>query len=185
MPGKAIEQIIGQHHANGFQEVSSIFRHDFVQFLGMLQSWMVLIEAEILATSDEGYQTPAQAAEFRHEAALLQRKVDHLFNEARSRLYPALDEQTTSPVQMLQHWDAYFSEFRTYARPRLNSLEKRTRQLVEHTAFADVVEKTLGAAAGDDTIADLILKPYTRLREVLDADHFDARVAELGNNASV
>ncbi len=182
MPGQAIAQIIEQHAANGFQEITSIFRHDFVQFLGMLQSWMVLIEAEILATPDEMYSQPAHAAAFRHDAALLQRKVDHLFNESRARLYPTLD----NPAHALQQWDDFFSEFRLYAQPRLHRLEKRTRQLVAQPAFAEVIESTLGVAAGDDdTIADLLLKPYTRLREVLDADHFNRRVAELGNNASV
>ena len=187
MPGKAIAHYIEQHASSGFQEIVSIFRHDFTQFLGMLQSWMVLIEAEILTAPAEAYSSPDDALTFRQTTAQLQGKVDRFFKESRSHLYPTLDNSPPTHESFVQQWDTFYSEFRTYARPRLIRLEKYTRRLVAHPAFAEIIETTLGAAAGDDTIEDLILKPYTRLREVLDAERFDARIAEMtqNNNASV
>jgi hypothetical protein len=177
-----IARYLEKHAADGFAEVTSIFRHDIIQFLGMLQSWMVLIEAEIMDTPDEMYSDAEAAAQFRRDAARLQRKVDHFFNEVRPQLYPTLDPN--NPHILLQ-WEAFLVNFCAYAQPIIKKLERATRRLVAQKAFADVIEKSLGAAAGDDTIESLVLKPYSRLMDVLDAKKFDARVAELTNDACV
>jgi hypothetical protein len=177
-----IASYLEQHGADGFRELTSIFRHDYVQFLGMLQSWMALIEAEIATTPVEAYRDAASAQTFRRAAAYLQHKVDFLFNDSRARLHPAL---TSAPL--LEQWETFFSEFRAYALPRLERLERATRTLIAFPTFTDVIEKSFSGAADGESIKDLILKPYSRLRDIMDIEAFDARVADLtqDNNARV
>jgi hypothetical protein len=177
-----IARYLEQHTSAGFLEVSSIFRHDFIQFLGMLQSWMVLIDAEIVVTPSENFGDYESAEVFRRDAAKLQRNVERLFNSAKKRLHPTLDEH--NPHYFIQ-WESFYAEFGEYTHPHLKRLERATRRLTQQPAFDTVIEKSLGEAAGDETIAVLILKPYSRLYDLLDAEKFDLRVAELINDACV
>lgn len=182
MPGKNITQYVEQHAEKGFHEVSSIFRHDYVQFLGMLQSWMALIEAEVMDTPDDAYTSPAAARRFKRAASQLQHMINSLFEESRARLYPQLNEGEKRYVSsILKRWDVFFDDFNAFAQPVLWRSERLMRRFVASEEFERVIEKKLGGTSLDegDTIQDLMLKPYERLREVMDASRFDLRVAEV------
>ncbi|MBZ0287822.1 MAG: hypothetical protein K8I30_09425 [Anaerolineae bacterium] len=177
MPDTIIARYLEQHSEKGFHEICSIFRHDYIQFVGMLQSWMALIEAEVMDTPVDAFSSSTTARRFKRAAADLQAAINRLYDDSRARLYP--EPQPAECGTLLQQWQSFFQDFSNYAKPALTQSEAMMQRFVTQKDFERIIEHNLGAAAGDDTIRSLMLKPYERLQQVLDAHYFDARVAEI------
>jgi hypothetical protein len=181
MPGPAISKYLAQHTDKGFNEVATVFRHDFVQFMGMLHSWTVMIDGEISTADVSALTDVAAVARFRDTSAELQRAAERIFNETQARLRPEIDPANSlngaSPI--LQTWDRFYNDFGVYAMMELNTLEKLMRQFVTYSEFDTLIEKTLSPMAQGDSIKTLLLKPFDRIRDLLDANQFDARIAQV------
>ncbi len=182
MPGLAISQYLQQHTYDAFNEVVTVFRHDFVQYIGMLHSWTTLIEAEVTAAPDSSFTNPAASQPFRKAADDLRRLIEEAFHDTTSRLRPAIPHISATHANTVAYlsecWDKFFNEFVTSTLPRLKQLEDQTCQLVRHPDFDRVIEKNLGAAV-EEPIKDMILRPYKRLSEMLNAENFDKRIGEV------
>lgn len=185
MPGPAIAQYLQQHTYEAFNEVVTVFRHDFVQYMGMVHSWMTLIDAEVVAAPDTSFANPTASQPFRQAVSELRQAVEDMFNDTTSRLRPTIPLINLNPgattVYISECWDRFFYEFTTSVLTRLSHLEERIRSLVKQADFESVIERTLGAAV-EEPIQDMILRPFKRLREMLNADFFDNRMAEVLNS---
>ncbi len=171
MPTPAISVYLARSSHDGLNEVIQVFRHDFVQYMGMILSWVTLIESEASAAPD------ADQA-FKAAAAQLQRSTERAFNSASARLRPAVPAAGDSAA-LCGFWDTFFATFKAEAVPALAVLEAQTQALVSQPAFATFIESSLGAAAEGDSIAGLLLRPFERLRAMLQPETFDARIAEV------
>jgi hypothetical protein len=167
----AISAYLTRSSHDGLNEVIQVFRHDFVQYLGMILSWVTLIEGEANAAPDAD---PA----FKAAAAQLQANTERAFNTASARLRPIVPADG-DVSQLNGFWDTFFTEFKASAVPALDALETQTRALVGQPAFATVIESGLGMVAEGDSIGGLLLRPFERLRAMLQPEAFDARVAEV------
>lgn len=182
MPGSAITEYIAQDTYEAFTEITTIFRHDFVQYLGMLHSWMTLIEVEVSETPAAAFASPATQQAFTQAAAKLAQTVADTFHETSARLRPTLpridaDEQATI-AYINTAWGKFYTDFGMYALPRLQTLEQHTRQFISESEFENIIEKNLGAAA-DEPIQVLLLRCYDRTLNLLHADNFNKRIAEV------
>jgi hypothetical protein len=181
MPGPAISKYLTQHTDKAFNEVTTIFRHDFVQFMGMVHSWTVMIDGEISMADDAFFTNVAAKAHFQDASAELQRVAERVFNDTQARLRPELAYSDTidRAAYTLQTWDTFYNDFGAYAAIELSALEKLMRQFVTRAEFESVIEKPLSPMAQGDSIGVLLLKPFDRIRSLLDADQFDARIAQV------
>lgn len=181
MPGQAISKYLMQHTDKGFNEVATIFRHDFVQFMGMVHSWTVMIEGEISAADVSMLTDPVATARFRELSADLQRTAERIFHETQARLRPEIDpaNRLDGVSHILQTWDRFYVDFGLYAVTELDALEKQMRQFVTYSEFDTLIEKTLSPMAQGDSIKALLLKPFDRIRDLLDAKQFDVRIAQV------
>lgn len=180
MPGPAISKYLTQYTDKGFNEVATVFRHDFVQFMGMVHSWTVMIDGEITAADESVFTDPAGKQRFVDAALELQRSAERIFQETQSRLRPEIgpDNALDRAAYILQTWDRFYDEFGVYALSVLNPLEKQMRQFVGYAEFETLIEKPLSPMAQGDSIKSLLLKPFDRIRDLLDANQFDARIAQ-------
>jgi len=181
MPGPAISKYLTQQTDKGFSEVASVFRHDFVQFMGMVHSWTVMIDGEISMADVSTFNDQTAIDRFREAAADLQRNAERIFNATQLRLRPEVNSTNSADrvSLILQTWDRFYSEFGIYARAELDALEKMMRQFVTYSEFETLIEKTLSPMAQGDSIKVLLLKPFDRIRDLLDANQFDARIAQV------
>ncbi len=181
MPGPAISKYLAQYTDKGFNEVTTVFRHDFVQFMGMLHSWTVMIDGEI-STADHSTLTDLAAAErFKEASAELERATERVFNDTQSRLRPEIvpANSVDQISHVIQIWDRFYNDFGVYAMKELSTLEKQMRQFVTYGEFDILIEKTLSPMAQGDSIKELLLKPFDRIRDLLDANQFDTRIAQV------
>jgi hypothetical protein len=174
MPTPTISAYLTRAGNDGLREVIQIFRHDFVQYMGMILSWVTLIEAEAAAVPD------ADVA-FRAAAAQLQGDTERIFNEASVRLRPDIPDNGDA-AQLNLFWETFFSGFSADTVPTLAALETQTLALVRQPAFGALIESSLGAVAEGDSIGGLLLRPFERLRAMFQPAIFDARVAEVVNS---
>lgn len=171
MPTPAISAYLAHSGQDGLNEVIQVFRHDFVQYMGMILSWATLIEGEANAA-------PGADQAFKEAAAQLQRSTELAFNSASARLRPAVP--ANGDTAALHHfWDTFLAAFKAETVPALAALEAQTQALVKLPAFATLIESSLGVIAEGDSIAGLLLRPFERLRVILQPDVFDARMAEV------
>jgi hypothetical protein len=214
MPGPAISKYLSQHTDKGFNEVATVFRHDFVQFMGMVHSWTVMIDGEISMADASTLAGLVAIDRFRDAAADLQRTAERLFNETQTRLRPEINAvndvagEPTNPSaprpqraegedsanemfassilnavdrvsHILQTWDRFYAEFGVYALAQLSPLEDQMRQFITYQEFEVLIENSLSPMAQGDSIKVLLLKPFDRIRDLLDANHFDTRIAQV------
>lgn len=171
MPTSVIRDYLARRTHDGLREIIQIFRHDFVQYMGMILSWSTLIDGEA--------QADAHADQlFREAAARLQAETQRVFTLTSSRLHPVFDESLPE-AQLGAFWDTFYSGFIATTTPELAQLETETLSLVAYPAFALVIERQLGMSADGDTIAELLLRPFDRLRVMFQPEAFDTRVAEV------
>lgn len=165
-----ISAYLTRSNHDGLREVVQVFRHDYIQYLGMILSWATLIEAETVTLDAD----PA----FRAVTALLRTSAERAFEEASARLRPEIPVYD-EPAQRIAYWEAFFREFSASALTTLAELEAQTTALIKQPAFDALIENGIGAAAEGDTIAELLLRPFERLRAMLQPAVFDARMAEI------
>lgn len=180
MPGPVVSKYLTQHLDKGFNEVVTVFRHDFVQFMGMLHSWMVMIDGELMLIDEETIAKSETTNQFRSASAELQVITERIFNETQTHLRPQLDP-TEIPDRIsyiFKTWDQFYADFGVYATGELDALEKQMRQLVTHSEFDALIEKPFSPMAQGDSIKDLVVKPFSRIRDLLDVSQFDARIAQ-------
>lgn len=175
MPGPAIAQYIEQDTYKAFKETCSVFRHDFAQYMGMLHSWMTLVQVEV--------EDRAPATDFYQTTSLLSAEVERTFQETTARLRPDLkpletDHQPTVAAYVTASWDSFFTEFVAFAIPHIERLRVGIQQYTALPDFDAVVESSLGVAA-EESIRVLLLRPFERLLFMLDVEHFDQRMAEV------
>jgi hypothetical protein len=169
MPGAAITQHLTAGTEDVFNEVTQIFRHDFVLYAGMLYSWMTLFETEI----------PDTQPIFAHMTRQLQQATQQFFDDSQPRLYPQyLAPHTPAQQHICDWWDRFYTDFRDYIRPRLIRLGAYLRAYIHRPEFASVLQISLGPAANNERIDKLLLSAYNKLLLLFDAQHFDQRVAE-------
>jgi hypothetical protein len=158
----------------------TIFRHDFIQFSGMLHSWTALIDGEVVAEPDSALSEPEA---FRRASAELQEHVERVFQDTRDRLHPEIAQSETldAAAHVTQAWDDFFKTYGAYATSELNALEDLTRQFSARKDFDAIIEKKLSPMADGDSIKILLLKPYDRIRALLKEEVFDARISEMLN----
>jgi hypothetical protein len=173
MPGAVIKQHLAVCTEDAFNEVAQVFRHDFVLYAGMLQSWMTLFEAEVPGTQ------PVFARMTRH----LMEASQQFLEESKPRLYPhyvppAGDPQ---PEHIWAWWDRFYTDCRAYVHPRLFRLEAYMRTYIARPEFQQLQE-TLGPAAGNERIDKMLLSAYHKLQALFDAEQFDRRVAAVLEN---
>ncbi len=183
MPGTAIEQYIKRDTYAAFNEIVTVFRHDYVQYMGMLHSWMTLIEVEALEAPETDFSTAETMQTFQKEIQMVSGVIASTFQETTALLSPELkplsaaSKQTT--INYIQTaWEKFFGDFVKRVMPRLQIVEKATREFVKLPEFQHVIEKHLGAAAGE-TIENLLLRCYERTYQLLQADTFDKRIGEI------
>jgi hypothetical protein len=172
MPGQFITRHLETGTEDVFNEIAQIFRHDFVLYAGMLQSWSSLFEVEVPHTQ------PVFAALTRQ----LEQVTGQFLDDARPRLYPGyLAPQTGSgsPQDICVWWDRFYDDFSVYVRPKLLLVDTCLRIYLARPEFASVIQARLGPAAENERIDRLLLSAYNKLCALLDADHFDRRVAEM------
>jgi len=158
-----------------FREITSVFRHDFVQYAGMIQSWTHLIEAVVLAAPDQDFSSPHNARVFRRQVAELNQKTEQFLHQARRHLHTERDPDHPA----VENWQQFQADFIAYAHPRIQFIERLTQQVIAAPDFETIVERTLGASVPDDTVKGLLLRPFSRLREVLDTRTFDRRIGDV------
>lgn len=180
MPGPVISEYLEKHTYKGFDEVASVFRHDFVLYAGMLSSWTALIDAEVMMASEAAFATEQSAEQFRQASSQLQSKTEAVFAKTSAHLYPKAEPAPDKEpfAQVKQTWDDFFAEFRTFALDELNALETEVRAFTKLQDFEAVIEEKLSPLAEGDAIAMLLLRPFERLRDLLNPERFDARMAE-------
>ena len=111
----------------------------------------------------------------------LEQVTTQFLDDARPRLYPGyLPPQagSGSPQDICAWWDRFYDDFSAYVRPKLMLLDSSLRIYVARPEFASILQAHLGPAAGNERIDRLLLSAYNKLCALLDADHFDRRVAE-------
>lgn len=171
MPGPAITQHLAACTEEAFNEVTQIFRHDFVLYAGMLQSWLTLFEAEVPGTQ------PVFAQMTRH----LLHATQQFMEETQPRLYPQYLPHR-GPDNCHTHicawWDRFYEDFVAYANPKLFRLEAYMRTYVARPEFHNILQHNLGPAAGNERIDKMILNAYNKLQMLFDAEQFDQRAAE-------
>jgi hypothetical protein len=182
MPQPVIARYLTQDTYDGFKEVTTIFRHDFVQYMGMLHSWMTLIEAEVNEAPAHLYPSAESMRDFRQLTAELADQVAQTFQQTTAQLRPALPPirvQTEADVvaYVCKAWDQFFTDFVAGTLPQLQTLEKATRQFTDRPEFEAVVETRLAPAA-QEPIKGLLLRAYERTQSLLDPHTFDQRAAE-------
>lgn len=183
MPGPAISACIERGSYEAIDEVVAIFRHDFAQYIGMIQSWVVLIEAELLAMPHEEFGDVAAAKQFHATTIELRQATARILNQTSAHLHPDIPRsphQENTIMFLLNFWDTFFTRFIALAVPEIDTLEQLAHRFVTSPVFEHIIQNHLGSAAGNSSITDLFLQPFVRLRTLLDAADFDARVAELG-----
>lgn len=163
MPGMVITRYIKAHADRGLMDIASLFRHDFIHYLGTLQSWMTLIDADVR-------NSPASTDVLRQKTDVVGAEIDSTFEYARSRLQPTLTD--------VAGWDVYHASFRAEFTPKLDSLEENLRQLLAMPEFDPVVRQPLNMAIGDESVDGLLLRPFERLAALMDPKRFDDRVGE-------
>lgn len=178
MPEVIISAYLQAQGKTAFDEVVSVFRHDVVGLFGMVHSWMVLVESEVTAAPDEAFQSAETRAQFQKQVSLVERTVAQGFALCKERLYISLAPQDPDDLAfLLAQWRRFYTNFITYAAPRLKQLESLVRKMTEHVDFENVVQKTL--APEDDRIDVLLLRLFSRLEELFDPAFFDKRVGEI------
>lgn len=170
MTTPAISAYLSGSNHDALREVVQVFRHDYVQYLGMILSWATLIEAEAAVPGADSVFTAAAAA--------LQANAERAFTEASARLRPDIPADD-EPARLIAFWEAFFDDFSASALPALAALEAQIEALISQPAFDALIENSLGAAAEGDSIAGLLLRPFERLRAMLQPAVFDARIAEI------
>ena len=180
MPGPVVSKYLTQHLDKGFNEVVTVFRHDFVQFMGMLHSWMVMIDGELIFIDEATIANSETTAQFRSTSAELQSVTERIFNETQTHLRPQLDSTETPDriAYIFTTWDRFYADFGAYATGELNALEKQMRQLITYSEFDTLIERPFSPMAQGDSIKVLLLKPFSRIRDLLDVNQFDARIAQ-------
>lgn len=171
MPTPAISAYLARSGQDGLNEVIQVFRHDFVQYMGMILSWATLIEGEASAA-------PGADQAFKEAAAQFQRSTEHAFNSVSARLRPEVPDGGDTAA-LHRFWDMFLVTFKVDTAPTLAALEAQTQALVGLPAFTTLIEASLGVIAEGDTIGGLLLRPFERLRVMLQPDVFDARMAEV------
>ncbi|MBZ0299553.1 MAG: hypothetical protein K8J31_07440 [Anaerolineae bacterium] len=171
MPGPAITKQLAACTEDSFQEVAQIFRHDFVLYAGMLQSWTTLFVDEVPDTQ------PVFAQMTRH----LLDAAQQFLEESQARLYPPrLPDQVSHRrhTHLCMRWDRFFEDVVTAVRPRLFPLEAYLRTYIARPEF-HALQTSLAPAADHERIDKMLLSAYNKLQAVLDAEQFDRRVAEV------
>lgn len=170
MPGPAIRQHLSARTEANFQEVAQIFRHDVVLYSGMLLSWAVLFDAEIVR---------AASIPFQRDTHRLQQMTQQFHDEARPRLHPAFpksEDESPSEESVYAAWDQFYDGFGRFAQPRLDTLEQQINTYVTAPEFSTVIQQQLGTATPKEAIDQLMLQAFAKMRWLLDAEYFDKRV---------
>ncbi len=183
MPDTVIEDYIQRDTYAAFDEITTVFRHDYVQYMGMLHSWMSLIEMEALEAPASAFSTAGTMQAFQRDIQLVSGVIASTFQETTALLHPVL-----APVQMASKqataayiqtaWENFFHDFVKMVLPRLQMVEKATREFTRQPEFQQVIEGNLGKAAGEP-VAILLARCYERTYQLLQADTFDKRMGEI------
>lgn len=180
MPESIIHTYLSAQGNVAFDEIVSVFRHDFVGLFGMVHSWAVLVESEVTAAPDELFYSPESRAQFHKIVSLVERTVAQGFSLCKERLYITLDVSKAHSVDsLLNEWQRFYKGFANYAAPRLQQLEQLVRTMTEHVDFENVVQRALAPMPEDDRIDVLLLRLFSRLEELFDPKFFDKRIAEI------
>lgn len=183
MPDTVIEDYIQRDTYAAFDEITTVFRHDYVQYMGMLHSWMSLIEMEALEAPVSTFSTPAAMSVFQHDIQMVSKVIANTYHETTALLHPVLTPiqsaskpETAAYVQAA--WEKFFHDFVKMVLPRLQMVEKVTREFTRQPEFEQVIEQHLGQAAGEP-VATLLTRCYERTYQLLQADTFDKRMGEI------
>ncbi len=173
MPGPAITQHLAACTADVFDDVAQVFRHDFNLYAGMLQSWTALFVSEI--------PDSRQHWAFVRATQYLQTTTTQFYEQVQPRLYPQyLKPQGTVGCQHIcDWWDQFHGDFAAFARPKLIRLDLQLRAYTSHPDFANLIQATLGPAAGGEQIDKMLLRAPRKLNGLLDITQFDQRIAEM------
>lgn len=183
MPGPAISQYLDNDTYEAFKEISSVFRHDFAQYMGMLHSWMTLIQVEIEEIDEAACPDVTQLQTFYKQTNELCAFVESAFQETTARLHPQVPQLETEnhkeiTIHLQKAWDKYYGDFTETSRPQLQSLHERMQAFTESGGFKDLIEKRLGEAAGEP-VHNLILRPFDKMLSILNPENFDSRIADV------
>ncbi|MBZ0293147.1 MAG: hypothetical protein K8L99_11335 [Anaerolineae bacterium] len=188
MPGQAISQYIDRETYDAFKETTSVFRHDFAQYMGMLHSWMTLIQVEVEEIDEADCADVNRLHAFHKQTNELCAFVESSFQETMARLHPTAPElenknheAVTSYLETI--WDQFYRDFSASSRPQIESLHKRIQQFTETDGFDEWIEKRLGEVT-EEPINDLILRPFDKMLYLLTAENFDRRIADVLDSRS-